>query len=71
MFNQIYKGVNNNNLIAQQFHSLTADNFETFISEGFHFVKFFAPWCGHCKQMEKIWKDLVGVNEKVVISEVR
>ncbi|KAG8180470.1 hypothetical protein JTE90_002002 [Oedothorax gibbosus] len=37
---------------------LSAENFENAISKGLTFVKFFVPWCGHCKRLEPIWKDL-------------
>jgi thiol-disulfide isomerase/thioredoxin len=36
---------------------LTAANFETAKNSfDFLFVKFFAPWCGHCKNMAETWK---------------
>ena len=39
---------------------LTDSNFEEMVygSDDMWLVEFFAPWCGHCKQLAPIWDEL-------------
>ncbi|XP_060526994.1 thioredoxin domain-containing protein 5 homolog [Cylas formicarius] len=52
---------------------LTGENFDSLTEKGKHFVKFYAPWCGHCQKLAPVWEDLAKAmefNEEINIAKI-
>eukprot|EP00766_Chilomastix_caulleryi_P001072 gnl/Chilomastix_caulleri/205.p1 GENE.gnl/Chilomastix_caulleri/205~~gnl/Chilomastix_caulleri/205.p1 ORF type:complete len:341 (+),score=117.80 gnl/Chilomastix_caulleri/205:74-1096(+) len=51
--------------------TLTNENFYQEIEKnGRVFVKFYAPWCGHCKRLAPAWEELAGTIENIKVADM-
>ncbi|EDW06703.1 thioredoxin domain-containing protein 5 homolog [Drosophila mojavensis] len=47
-----------------------SEEFEKAIADGIAFVKFYAPWCGHCQKLQPTWEQLATETVGIVIAKV-
>ncbi|KAG6816905.1 hypothetical protein H0H87_001858 [Tephrocybe sp. NHM501043] len=56
---------------AGELLTLTDSTFAQTLAQGPMFIKFFAPWCGHCKKLAPIWRTLArDMKGKLNVAEV-
>ena len=56
-------------LTKKNFSSLVYDGKQSTSQDGW-FVKFYAPWCGHCKKLAPIWDLYSEVEKDVNVGQV-
>lgn len=63
---------------SQEVVKLVAHNYDQILNDTSKdiFVKYYAPWCGHCKKLAPIWEEMAGIfdskakNSQVVIADL-
>lgn len=51
-------------VVTEGLHILTAASFASSVGKGDTFIKFYAPWCGHCQKLAPAWDELAKSFEK-------
>ena len=64
---QVVYSDKNDPTVENGLYILNDKNFNKHISTGDHFIKFMAPWCGHCKKLVPTYDEL---GEKMADEEV-